>query len=269
MDRCVQSFQTRFMPMAWPGCFRFLGIDIGVQVGLNHGVWGKMKHKILWSLPHTDKRYSSYRLSGVLFLDELPEFGRSTIEVLRQPLEDKEITIDRIASQCTYPADFMLVAAMNPCKCGYFPNHDKCSCNPIQVRQYRSKISQPLLDRIDICIEIQPVGFQEWFADSKEENSEQIRERVTKARKIQSVRYCDRSYRTNSGLTVSDIAKYCILGTKETELMKQTFNRLELSGRGYHRILKVARTIADLDNSDQIKEAHLREAICYRSMEVR
>ena len=206
---------------------------------------------------------------GVLFLDELPEFSRAVIEVLRQPLEEKKISVDRVNSNAVYPANFMLVAAMNPCKCGYYPNRQKCTCSENQVRQYRGRLSQPLLDRIDICIELAAVPYSEWFSDAVYESSKTIRERVCRARKIQEERYRKEGFKTNAMLPSSKIEEYCTLGTHEKELMMHAFQGMELSGRGYHRILKVARTIADMDEADEIGENHLCEALGYRSVEVR
>lgn len=206
---------------------------------------------------------------GVLFLDELPEFSRAVIEVLRQPLEEKKISVDRVNSNAVYPANFMLVAAMNPCKCGYYPNRQKCTCSENQVRQYRGRLSQPLLDRIDICIELAAVPYSEWFSDAVYESSKTIRERVCRARKIQEERYRKEGFKTNAMLPSSKIEEYCTLGTHEKELMMHAFQDMELSGRGYHRILKVARTIADMDEADEIGENHLCEALGYRSVEVR
>lgn len=206
---------------------------------------------------------------GVLFLDELPEFSRDVIEVLRQPLEEKKVYVDRVASSAVYPANFMLVAAMNPCKCGYYPDRNKCTCSENQVRQYRGKISQPLLDRIDICIELSVVTYTEWFSETVYESSKTIRERVIKAREIQKERYLHESYSTNALIPASMIERYCPLGKHEKEIMMQAFRGMELSGRGYHRVLKVARTIADMQESDRILESHLCEALGYRSVDVR
>lgn len=207
--------------------------------------------------------------NGVLFLDELPEFSRDVIEVLRQPLEEKRICVDRVGLAAVYPANFMLVAAMNPCKCGFYPDRRKCSCTENQVRQYRSKLSQPIMDRIDIWVEISPVTYSEWFDGGQFESSNQIRSRVCKARKIQEERYKEQGFHTNSALPSSQIEEYCKLGTSEKELMMNAFRGMELSGRGYHRVLKVARTIADLEGSVMIQEKHLCEALSYRSVEVR
>lgn len=206
---------------------------------------------------------------GVLFLDELPEFSRDVIEVLRQPLEEKRICVDRVEATAIYPANFMLVAAMNPCKCGYYPDRRKCSCTENQVRQYRSKLSQPILDRIDICVEISPVTYTEWFDGGEFESSEKIRSRVCRARNIQAERYKNQNFYTNSSIPSSMMEQFCALGEQEKELMINAFRGMELSGRGYHRVLKVARTIADLEGSLMIREKHLCEALSYRSVEVR
>ena len=206
---------------------------------------------------------------GVLFLDELPEFSRNTIEVLRQPLETKEITINRLSGNSVFPADFMLVAAMNPCKCGFYPDTRKCSCSELQINRYRSRISQPLLDRIDIYISIAPVGVNDWFKTGKGESSEKVRKRVSLAREIQAERFKDCRFKTNSGMSTVQVEEFCKLGPSELKLMQSVFAKLELSARGYHRILKVARTIADLAGSENIREEHLIEAVNYRGMEVR
>ena len=211
----------------------------------------------------------SLATNGVLFLDEFPEFSREAIEVLRQPLEEKKITIDRVNYAAVYPANFMLVAAMNPCKCGFYPDRRKCTCSENQIRQYRNKLSQPILDRIDVCIEICPVTYAEWFGGGKEENSLTIRDRVNKARQIQRDRYKNETFFTNSMIPSAKMDQYCSLGEKERELMMNAFYDMELSGRGYHRVLKVARTIADLEASSDITQKHICEALSYRSIEMR
>jgi magnesium chelatase family protein len=204
---------------------------------------------------------------GVLFLDELPEFQKNTIEVLRQPLEDKSITITRLNATYRYPAGFMLVAAMNPCSCGYYPDRNKCNCSINLVKRYLGRISQPLLDRFDICIEALQMNYKELQIQEKEDTSEEIRKRVGIARKIQLERYQGQNIYFNSLLTPRSIKKYCKLGTKEQALIEHAFVKMNLSARAYHRILKVARTIADLDQSEQIGTKHISEAICYRSMD--
>lgn len=202
---------------------------------------------------------------GVLFLDELPEFQRNAIEVLRQPLEEKHVTIARLNATFKYPAGFMLVAAMNPCGCGYYPDRNRCSCSDNMVKGYLNKISQPLLDRFDISIEALPMNYNDLRSKVMEENSETIRARVSKARKIQLERYQGQNIYFNSQLTPKTIKKYCKLEAKEQALLEEAFVKMNLSARAYHRILKVARTIADLDGSEKINSRHISEAICYRS----
>jgi magnesium chelatase family protein len=204
---------------------------------------------------------------GVLFLDELPEFQKNTIEVLKQPLEEKSITITRLNASYHYPAGFMLVAAMNPCSCGYFPDRNKCSCSVNLVKRYLGRISNPLLDRFDICIEALQMNYKELQVQEKQETSEEIRKRVSIARNIQMERYEGQNIYFNSQLTPRGIKKYCKLGMKEQTLLEQAFIKMNLSARAYHRILKVARTIADLDQSEQINTKHISEAICYRSID--
>ena len=204
---------------------------------------------------------------GVLFLDELPEFQKNTIEVLRQPLEDKAVTISRLSASYRYPAGFMLVAAMNPCSCGYYPDRNRCNCTINQVKRYLGKISSPLLDRFDICIEALQMNYKELQIQEKQESSQDIRKRVSIARKIQLERYRDQNIYFNSELTPKAIKKYCKLEAKEQALLEEAFIRMNLSARAYHRILKVARTIADLDQSEGITSRHISEAICYRSLD--
>jgi len=204
---------------------------------------------------------------GVLFLDELPEFQKNTIEVLRQPLEDKAVTIARLNASYRYPAGFMLVAAMNPCSCGFYPDRNRCNCSINLVNRYLNRISQPLLDRFDICIEALQMKYKELQIQEKQETSADIRKRIDIARKIQLERYKGQNIYFNSQLTPRTIKKYCKLEAKEQSLLEQAFIKMNLSARAYHRILKVARTIADLDQSDIISTKHISEAICYRSMD--
>jgi Mg chelatase-related protein len=204
---------------------------------------------------------------GVLFLDELPEFQKNTIEVLRQPLEDKSVTISRLNATYKYPAGFMLVAAMNPCSCGHYPDRNKCNCSVNQVKRYLGRISQPLLDRFDICIEALQMNYKELHTQEKQETSKEIRNRVSLARQIQLSRYQKDHIYFNSQLTPRTIKKYCKLEAKEQALLEEAFIKMNLSARAYHRILKVARTIADLDQSEKIGTKHISEAICYRSMD--
>ncbi|HWT73096.1 MAG TPA: YifB family Mg chelatase-like AAA ATPase [Mobilitalea sp.] len=204
---------------------------------------------------------------GVLFLDELPEFQKNTIEVLRQPMEEKSVTIARLSASYKYPAGFMLVAAMNPCGCGYYPDRNRCNCSINLVKRYLGRISQPLLDRFDICIEALQMNYKELQIQDKQESSENIRNRVSIARQIQLERYRDQNIYFNSELTPKTIKKYCKLEAKEQSLLEEAFIKMNLSARAYHRILKVARTIADLDQSDRITTRHISEAICYRSLD--
>ena len=206
--------------------------------------------------------------NGVLFLDEFPEFQRSTIESLRQPIEDGTITISRVAGTLSYPCNFMFVAAMNPCPCGYFGHSiKKCICNENAVRKYLNKISGPLLDRIDIHIEVEPVEFEQLDTDCKEEKSIDIKKRVDAARKIQLERYKEYGISSNSQLTTDMLNKFCILSDDARFIFKAAFDKLGLSARAYDRILKVSRTIADLDNSELIEFDHVAEALQYRSLD--
>jgi len=207
--------------------------------------------------------------NGVLFLDELPEFKRTALEVMRQPLEDRKITISRSKFTVEYPAGFMLVASMNPCPCGYYNHPEKeCVCSPGIVQKYLNKISGPLLDRIDIHIEVVPVPFDKLSEQGKAENSETIRYRIIQARKIQQERFknYEKIY-NNAQMPPSLSREYCILNSECTTLLKNAMEKLGLSARAYDRILKVSRTIADLDSSKEILPAHLAEAIQYRSLD--
>ncbi len=206
--------------------------------------------------------------NGVLFLDELPEFNRNSLEVLRGPLEDRKITISRLNSTITYPCNFMFIASMNPCPCGYFGSKEKeCKCKPEQIRKYINKISGPLLDRIDIHIEVAGIKFSKLQSDKKVENSKEIKNRVNKARKIQIKRYKEYNIYSNSELTPKLIEKFCKLNNDSKIILEKAFKKLGLSPRAYGRILKVARTIADLDTQAKISPKHLTEAIQYRSLD--
>ena len=205
---------------------------------------------------------------GVLFLDELPEFNKNTLEVLRGPLEDKQVTISRVNLSLTYPCNFMFVASMNPCPCGFYGSQDKeCTCTPEAISRYMGRISGPLLDRIDIQVEVTPVKYQKLESTDKVETSEEIKKRVDVAREIQINRYRKHGIFSNSELTpaLSDI--YCKLDSKSKHLIQNAFEKLGLSARGYGRILKVARTIADLDQKENIDIKHIAEAIQYRSLD--
>lgn len=206
--------------------------------------------------------------NGLLFLDELPEFNKNVLEVMRGPLEDGIVTISRVNATLTYPCNFMLVASMNPCPCGYYGSKDKtCSCTPQAIHNYISKISGPLLDRIDIQVEVSPVKYEKLESDSKEECSDQIRKRVNAARKIQLERYKTDGIYSNSQLTPKLINKYCKLDNPSKKILQKAFENLGLSARAHGRILKVARTIADLDKKESIEVNHIAEAIQYRSLD--
>ena len=206
--------------------------------------------------------------NGVLFLDELPEFNRNSLEVLRGPLEDRKITISRLNSTITYPCNFMFIASMNPCPCGYFGSKEKeCKCKPEQIRKYINKISGPLLDRIDIHIEVAGIKFSKLQSDKKVENSKEIKNRVNKARKIQIERYKEYNIYSNAELTPKLIEKFCKLDNPSKIILEKAFKKLGLSPRAYGRILKVARTIADLEAQTEISQKHLAEAIQYRSLD--
>ncbi|HHV38746.1 MAG TPA: YifB family Mg chelatase-like AAA ATPase [Tepidimicrobium sp.] len=205
--------------------------------------------------------------NGVLFLDEIPEFKKSVLEVLRQPMEDGVVTISRVNATLNYPAKFMLMASMNPCPCGYLgdPFHE-CTCSQSSIDRYLGKLSNPLLDRIDIHIEVLPVKYEELDHGGKAETSREIRKRVNKARQIQLERYREDNIYSNSQISSRNIKKYCKLNKKAKQLLKNAFDRYKFSARTYNKILKVSRTIADLDESDLILEKHVLEAIRYRSL---
>jgi magnesium chelatase family protein len=207
--------------------------------------------------------------NGVLFLDELPEFKRSTLEVLRQPLEDRKVTVSRAAGTMTFPANVMLVAAMNPCACGYFGDPKReCRCSPKQVENYRNRISGPLLDRIDIHIEAPAVEFKELSSEESAEPSADIRERVIQARTIQRERFGGRGRcRANAGMSHGMLKTHCKLDSDGQEMLRHAMEELHLSARAYDRILKVSRTIADMAGTPSIQTAHLMEAIQYRTLD--
>lgn len=205
---------------------------------------------------------------GVLFLDEIPEFNRNALESLRVPLEERKVTISRLNTTITYPCEFMLIASMNPCQCGYYGSQEKqCSCRPEQIRKYISRISGPLLDRIDIHIEVNPIKYSNLEQKEKAETSQEIRKRVNQARLIQIERYKKYNIFSNSELTPRLIEKFCELDSESKQILEIAFNNLGLSARAYNRILKVARTIADLEGAQKIKKEHLAEAIQYRSLD--
>lgn len=201
---------------------------------------------------------------GVLFLDELPEFKRETLDILRQPLEDRQVQIARSSGSYVYPADFMLVGAMNPCPCGFYPDRDRCRCTPYEVKRYLSRVSGPILDRMDICVEALPMRFSDITSGEEEESSDMVRKRVVAAREKQERRFAGTGLHFNADMGAGDVERYCKLGEGELRYMERMFSCMRLSARAYHRILKVARTIADLADCERIEEIHLAEAICYR-----
>ncbi len=206
---------------------------------------------------------------GVLFLDEFPEFPRSVLENLRQPLEDGLVTVSRAQGTVQFPARFTMVASQNPCPCGYYtdPNRE-CTCSPAQVQKYARKVSGPLLDRIDIQINVPPVEIDALASDPCGESSEIVRARVEEARERQRLRFEDESFSTNAEMRARDIRKYCSLDADTMELLKRAIEKMHLSARSFHRILKLSRTIADLDGSDKIKESHIMSGIGYRPRQV-
>ncbi|MDE6264279.1 MAG: YifB family Mg chelatase-like AAA ATPase [Paramuribaculum sp.] len=207
--------------------------------------------------------------NGILFLDEFPEFSRGVLEVMRQPLEDRHINIARAKYSIDYPAGFMLVASMNPCPCGYYNHPTKeCTCPGGAVQKYLNRISGPLLDRIDLQVEILPVPFEEISSGAPGESSAAIRERVVKARKIQEERFKDeKNVHCNAQMTTRLLNRHVVLGNEAKEQLREAMARLDMSARAYDRILKVARTIADLDNSEVVTSAHMREAVSYRNLD--
>lgn len=272
-----------------PAILPSLSLNEALETTKIHSVVGNMSKGIglIWKRPFRSPHHSisdvalvgggsypqpgeiSLAHNGVLFLDELPEFKRSVLELLRQPLEDREICISRSKMVVNYPANIMLIASMNPCPCGYY-NHPykECVCPPGAVKKYLSKISGPLLDRIDIHIEVVPLAFEKMSSDSKAETSEKIRARVVNARNIQFQRFKGiNAVYSNSQMTVAMMNKYCLISDDSKSLLKQAMEKTGLSARAYNRILKLARTIADLENMEKIEIYHIAEAIQYRSLD--
>ncbi|MBU1092741.1 ATP-binding protein, partial [Patescibacteria group bacterium] len=205
---------------------------------------------------------------GVLFLDELPEFTRQVLDVLRQPMEDRVVHISRAAMNTSFPANFMLVAAQNPCPCGYFGDPQKsCTCSAGQIHNYQRKISGPMLDRIDLCIQVPRISYDKFIGTSLAENSETIRQRVTKIQLIQQDRFANSETCNNSEMTTAELKEFCQLDATGHDLMRHAIDKMNLSGRAYSRTLKVARTIADLSNSTNIQPQYLAEALSYRLVE--
>lgn len=203
---------------------------------------------------------------GVLFLDELTEFKRATLDLLRQPMEERRVQIARNSGTYVYPSDFMLVAAMNPCPCGYYPDRNRCRCTPGEVQRYLNRVSGPILDRIDIFTEVSRIDFAGLAGENAGTgaDSRSLRMQVMEARARQEARYAGTGLRFNSQLGPGEIRKYCRLGLAQQQYMEQLFHALQLSARAYHRIIRLARTLADLDGKDTIGQVHLSEAACYR-----
>lgn len=202
---------------------------------------------------------------SVLFLDELTEFKRETLDLLRQPLEERKIRIARMGGTYTFPANFLFVGALNPCPCGYYPDLNRCRCTPFQVEQYLSRISGPILDRIDLLIEVEKLEISDLIETRKNESSKTIRQRVMEARKRQEKRFMGSPYQYNSQIPANQMRKYCPLGLKEERWMEQIFKKMNFSARGYYKTIKIARTIADLEGEEKILCHHLSEAVCYRT----
>ena len=202
---------------------------------------------------------------GILFLDEMPEFSANVLEVLRQPLEEKKVQIARTQGVYRYPADFMLVCALNPCPCGYFPDRNRCRCTEPEIRHYLGKISGPILDRIDICVEAAPVTIKDLDAPASGYDTKTLCVMVEEAREMQKKRYRETAYDFNGEVSGNDVKKFCRLGEKEQRFLEQAYEAGQMSVRSYHKIIKLARTIADLEHADEISVAHLSEAICYHN----
>lgn len=269
-----------------PGIMPPLRLDESIEVTKIYSVCGLLKTESAlvterpFRSPHHTSSYASLAggggnpkpgemslaHKGILFLDELPEFSRNTLETLRQPMEDKHITIARAANTLTYPCDFMLVAAMNPCPCGNLYSENNCKCSGSQIRQYMNKISEPLLDRIDIHVETTMPTYEEAESGASGEKSADIRNRVLKAIEVQRKRYESSAILYNSQLSTKQIEKFCRVDKDSKEIIKKTFDKLGFSIRGYHKVLKIARTIADLDGSEDIHEIHALEAVNFRRL---
>ena len=273
-----------------PSILPDLTLSEAIETTKIHSVTGMLKANLITSRPFRSPHHTtspvglvgggtnprpgeiSLAHNGVLFLDELPEFPKTATEALRQPLEDGVVTVTRAAAKLTFPTSFMLVCAMNPCKCGYFGDSSReCTCNPTAIRKYLDKVSGPLLDRIDIEIELPSVSYDEISGKTeKGESSEQIRKRVNAARRFAAKRLReggDSEDVLNAKMTPAMIHKYCLLDEEASSLMKNAFESLGLSARGHDRVLRVARTIADLDGMESVNADHIAEAIMYRSLD--
>ncbi len=277
-----KTMLARSVPSIMPS----MTFDEALEVAKIHSVSGQLDGGFIYERPFRTPHHSATMVAltgggnkarpgeislahnGVLFLDELPEYSRQTLETLRQPLEDGVITVARNATSVTYPADFMLIASMNPCPCGNYGSATaECKCSASQIHRYLSKLSGPLLDRIDIHIEVDNVTYDDIQSDALAESSEIIRKRVNKARKIQLARLVNSDKRCNAQMNSVDIKKYCKLNRESLQLLETSFEKLNLSARAYNRVLKVSRTIADLEGAESISVRHIAEALQYRSLD--
>ena len=273
---------------AFPSILPDMTFDEALEVTKIHSVAGKLDHKqgIIVNRPFRSPHHTTTSIAltgggnkakpgeislahnGVLFLDELPEYPRQTVEVLRQPLEDGKITVSRLNQSIEYPASFTLIASMNPCPCGYYGSKThQCKCSANQIHSYLNKLSGPLMDRIDLHVEVDGVEYKDLKSETVEESSEEIKKRVNKARQIQTERFKGTSIHNNAEMTPAMCRRYCAVNKECDNLLKNAFEKLNLTARAHDRILKVARTIADLDGSPDIKTDHIIEAINYRSLD--
>lgn len=265
-----------------------LTFEEALEITKIHSISGELKEDLITQRPFRSPHYTVSTSSligggripkpgeislahyGVLFLDELPEFNRASLEVLRGPLEDRKVTISRVATTVTYPSNFMLIASMNPCECGYYgSNLKKCTCNTKSIRRYVGKISGPMLDRMDLHIEVKPVEYEKLALKSKPETSKEIKERVDKARIVQLERYKGLGIFCNAELDSNLLEQFCKLDKKSREIMEKAFEKFGLSARAHDKLLKISRTIADLENSENIQYKHIAEAIQYRSLDTK
>ena len=273
---------------AFPSILPDMTFDEALEVTKIHSVAGKLDHKqgIIVNRPFRSPHHTTTSIAltgggnkakpgeislahnGVLFLDELPEYPRQTVEVLRQPLEDGKITVSRLNQSIEYPASFTLIASMNPCPCGYYGSKThQCKCSANQIHSYLNKLSGPLMDRIDLHVEVDGVEYKDLKSETIEESSEEIKKRVNKARQIQTERFKGTNIHNNAEMTPAMCRRYCAVNKECDNLLKNAFEKLNLTARAHDRILKVARTIADLDGSPDIKTDHIIEAINYRSLD--
>ena len=269
-----------------PGILPPMGEEEALEVSQIHSVAGVLpKEGILTQRPFRMPHHTSSAIAlagggtvprpgeislahrGILYLDEIPEFQKETLEILRQPMEEGVVRISRSSGQFVFPADFMLVASRNPCRCGYFPDRTRCRCSEREVTNYLHKISRPLLDRIDLHVQVRRMEYEELVKGGEEETSASIRQRVLKAHELQTERYRDTSFRFNADLTAAAFDRYCALDHESERTMKQIYESRHLTARAYHRMIKVARTIADLAGSERIEMKHLGEAVLYRPEE--